>query len=84
MIDALIDDGDIVIMQPVSDPKNLKNGTIVAARVEGQTTLKYYHRKGSKVTLQPGNPDKEKYPAIEVPASQVDIQGMLVGVWRWS
>lgn len=84
MIDALIDDGDIVIMQPVSDPKNLKNGTIVAARVEGQTTLKYYHRKGSKVTLQPGNPDKEKYPPIEVPASQVDIQGMLVGVWRWS
>ncbi len=84
MIDALIDDGDIVIMQPVSDPKNLKNGTIVAARVEGQTTLKYYYRKGSKVTLQPGNPDKEKYPAIEVPASQVDIQGMLVGVWRWS
>jgi len=83
MIDALIDDGDVVIMQPVTDPKNLKNGTIVAARVEGQTTLKYYHRKGSKVTLQPGNPDKEKYPLIEVPASQIDIQGMLVGVWRW-
>jgi repressor LexA len=82
MIDALIDDGDVVIMQPVADPKNLKNGTIVAARVEGQTTLKYYHRKGNKVTLQPGNPDKEKYPPIEVSASQLDIQGMLVGVWR--
>lgn len=82
MIDALIDDGDVVIMQPISDPKVIKNGTIVAARVEGQTTLKYFHRKGSKVTLQPGNPDAEKYPAIEVPASQVVVQGVLVGVWR--
>lgn len=82
MIDALIDDGDVVIMQPISDPKVIKNGTIVAARVEGQTTLKYFHRKGSKVTLQPGNPDIEKYPPIEVPASQVVVQGVLVGVWR--
>lgn len=82
MIEALIDDGDIVIMQPISDPKAVKNGTIVAAHVNGQTTLKYYHRKGSKVTLQPGNPDKEKYPPIEVPAGQIEIQGVLFGVWR--
>ncbi|HEY9906386.1 MAG TPA: transcriptional repressor LexA [Thermosynechococcaceae cyanobacterium] len=82
MIDALIDDGDVVIMQPSSDPKALKNGTIVAAHVSGQTTLKYFHRKGNKVTLQPGNPDKEKYPVIDVSASQVDVQGTLVGVWR--
>lgn len=82
MIDALIDNGDVVIMQPTSDPKAIKNGTIVAARVEGQTTLKHFHRKGSKVTLQPGNPDTKAYPPIEVPASQIEIQGVLVGVWR--
>jgi repressor LexA len=82
MIEALIDDGDVVIMEPVNDPKNLKNGTIVAAHVNGQTTLKYYQRKGSKVTLQPGNPDRDSYPVIELPASQVDVQGRLVGVWR--
>lgn len=82
MIDALIDDGDVVIMQPTSDPKTLKNGTIVAARVEGQTTLKYFHRKGSKVVLQPGNPDAETYPPIEVSAKDIDVQGILVGVWR--
>ena len=47
MIDALIDDGDVVIMRPIQDPQALKNGTIVAARVgEDGTTLKYYHRKG--------------------------------------
>ncbi len=83
MIDALIDDGDVVILEPAPDPKAIKNGTIVAARVEGQTTLKYYHRKGSKVTLQPGNPDTHAYPPIEVSASQLEIQGILVGVWRF-
>jgi repressor LexA len=82
MIDALIDDGDVVIMQPVTDPKSIKDGTIVAARLEGQTTLKYFHRKGSKVILKPGNPDRSTYPEIEVPASQIDIQGALAGVWR--
>ncbi|MGC8713024.1 MAG: transcriptional repressor LexA [Leptodesmis sp.] len=79
MVDAMIDDGDIVILKPVPDPKTLKNGTIVAARVENQTTLKYFHRKGSKVTLEPAN---KAYQQIEVPASQVEIQGALVHVWR--
>jgi len=79
MVDAMIDSGDIVILKPVSDPKTLKNGTIVAARVQDQTTLKYFHRRGSKVTLQPAN---KNYEAIEVPAAQVDVQGALAHVWR--
>ncbi|WP_458648915.1 transcriptional repressor LexA [Sivoneniella epilithica] len=79
MVDAMIDSGDIVILKPVSDPKALKNGTIVAARVQDQTTLKYFHRRGSKVTLQPAN---KNYESIEVPASQVDVQGALAHVWR--
>lgn len=79
MLDALIDNGDVVILKPVLDPKTIKNGTIVAARVNEQTTLKYFHRKGSKVTLQPAN---SRYTPIEVAASQVEVQGALVGVWR--
>lgn len=79
MVDAMIDSGDIVILKPVADPKTLKNGTIVAARVQDQTTLKYFHRRGSKVTLQPAN---KNYEAIEVPAAQVDVQGALAHVWR--
>jgi repressor LexA len=79
MVDAMIDSGDIVILKPVSDPKTLKNGTIVAARVQDQTTLKYFHRRGSKVTLQPAN---KNYETIEVPAAQVDVQGALAHVWR--
>jgi repressor LexA len=82
MIDALIDDGDIVILQPSEDPKAIKNNSIVAARVEGKTTLKYFQRKGSKIVLQPGNPNRDLYPVTEVSASDVDVQGVLVGVWR--
>jgi repressor LexA len=80
MIDALIDSGDVVIMRPVEDQKSVKNGTIVAARVSGDgTTLKYYHRKGNQVSLKPAN---EKYSPIDAPLAQVEIQGVLVGVWR--
>lgn len=83
MIEALIDMGDVVIVRPVKDQKLIKNGTIVAARVDGidleGTTLKYYHRKGSKVTLKPANP---RYEPIDVPATQVTVQGVLVAVWR--
>lgn len=81
MIDALIDNGDVVIMRPVADPKTVKNGTIVAARVDGTTTLKYFHRKNKMVVLQPANPS---YAPIEMPAAEVEVQGVLVGVWRYS
>jgi len=82
MIEALIDDGDTVIMQPVTDPKNVKNGAIVAAHVSGKTTLKYYHKKGGKVILMPGNPDRNLYPETELKASEVELQGLLIAVWR--
>ncbi|MBE9102564.1 transcriptional repressor LexA [Vacuolonema iberomarrocanum] len=80
MIEAMIADGDIVIMRPVPEQDRVKNGTIVAARVEGMgNTLKYFNRRGNKVTLKPGN---AKYDPIDAVASEVSIQGMLIGVWR--
>ncbi len=80
MIDAMIADGDIVIMRPVLEPDRLKNGKIVAARVEGSgNTLKYFYRSDDRVTLKPANPN---YDPIEATAEQVSIQGVLVGVWR--
>lgn len=80
MIEDMITEGDVVIMRPVPDPDQLKNGLIVAARVEGQgTTLKRFYRKGERVTLKPANP---KYVPIEVTATSVQVQGVLVGVWR--
>jgi repressor LexA len=80
MIGALIADGDVVIMRPVQDPKAVKNGTIVAARVNGDgQTLKYYNRKANQVKLEPANPN---YPVIETAATEVELQGVLVAVWR--
>jgi repressor LexA len=80
MIEDLIADGDLVFLRPVPEPDQLKNGTIVAARVDGfGTTLKRFYRQGDRVILKPANP---KYNPIEVLAMQVEVQGSLVGVWR--
>ena len=80
MIEAMIADGDFVIMRPVQEPDRLKDGTIVAARVEGLgNTLKYFYREQDRVLLKPGN---SKYDVIEEPVERVTVQGVLVGVWR--
>lgn len=80
MIEDLITEGDVVIMRPVPDPELVKNGTIVAARVDGHgTTLKRFYRRGDRVILKPAN---TKYKPIEVTARQVQVQGTLIGVWR--
>ncbi|QIR41088.1 repressor LexA [Tolypothrix sp. PCC 7910] len=80
MIEDLIADGDLVFLRPVPEPNQLKNGTIVAARVDGHgTTLKRFYRSGDRVTLKPAN---AKYQPIEVLAMNVQVQGSLVAVWR--
>jgi repressor LexA len=80
MVDAHIADGDVVLMEPVSDPSRLREGTIVSALVPGSgTTLKHFHRQGSQVRLEAANP---AYAPITLPADQVSVQGRLVAVWR--
>jgi len=80
MIEDLIADGDVVFLRPVAEPSQLKNGTIVAARVEGYgTTLKRFYRHDDLVTLKPAN---RNYLPIAAPAMEVEVQGSLVGIWR--
>lgn len=80
MIEDLIADGDLVIMRSVSPDEPLKNGEIVAARVEGHgTTLKRFYHHQDRVILKASNP---QYAPIKVRANQVEVQGILVGVWR--
>lgn len=80
MIEDLIAEGDMVIMRPVAQGEPLKNGEIVAARVPGHgTTLKRFYRSQANVTLKPSN---RRYSPIEVKADEVEVQGILVGVWR--
>ncbi|MBW4629244.1 MAG: transcriptional repressor LexA [Brasilonema octagenarum HA4186-MV1] len=80
MIEDSIVEGDLVFLRPVLEPDLLKNGTIVAARVDSiGTTLKRFYRLGDRITLKPANP---KYNPIEVNATQVQVQGSLVAIWR--
>ena len=80
MIDACIADGDMVLMEPLNDSFNIRNGTIVSAMVPGLgTTLKYFFKKGGKIFLEAANP---AYEAIELSAEEVVIQGKLLAVWR--
>ncbi len=80
MIDACIADGDTVLMEPITDSSQVRNGDIVSAMVPGSgTTLKYFLRKGNLVILEAANPS---YEPIKLDASQVSIQGKLVAVWR--
>jgi repressor LexA len=80
MVEAHIADGDLVLMEPVTDARRLRNGTIVSALVPGSgTTLKHFHREGERVRLEAANP---AYAPIELAADQVEIQGKLVAVWR--
>ena len=80
MIDACIADGDMVLMEPITDSYSLRNGTIVSAMVPGLgTTLKYFVKRGGKIFLEAANP---AYKPIELNQEEVVFQGKLLAVWR--
>lgn len=78
MIDAMVNDDDIVIMQPVQEANN---GDMVAVwlPLDGEMTLKYFHREGDQVRLQPANPTMEP---IYVHPSNVEVQARVMMVMR--
>jgi repressor LexA len=81
MIDDLIREDDLVILRSLKGNEQIKNGEIVAARVEGSgTTLKRFYREGNYVILRASN---TKYPPLRILANLVEIQGVLIGVWRF-
>jgi repressor LexA len=77
MIDALIGDGDYVILRPA---KSAEYGQMVAALVNGETTLKYDYREGKRIRLQPANPAYK--PLILDEYEYVCIQGQVVMLYR--
>ncbi len=79
MIDALIDDGDIVIMKYQPEAQN---GDMVAAHLKDtdEYTLKRYYRKSrTQVILQPENPE---FRPIKKHPKYVEIQGKVIYVLR--
>lgn len=80
MIDACIADGDMVLMEPITDSYSLRNGTIVSAMVPGLgTTLKYFSKRNGKIFLEAAN---TAYEPIELNLDEVVLQGKLLAVWR--
>jgi repressor LexA len=75
MIEAHILDGDIVILE---DRKDARNGDIVAALIDGETTLKRYVVERGRPYLKAENP---LYPDL-VPARELLIQGVMVSLVR--
>mgnify|MGYP000072155369 CR=1 FL=1 len=81
MTGALIDHGDVIIMRRETNPRAIRNGTIVAARKNGATTLKYLYRRGQQITLQPANPAYEP-TVVDTSVEELEIQGIYVGLLR--
>ena len=75
MIDAHIVDGDIVILE---DRKDVQSGDIVAALIDGETTLKRY-------VVEHGHPylraENALYPDL-TPARELEIQGVMISLIR--
>jgi repressor LexA len=78
MIDALINDGDIVLMR---HQERVENGELAAVWLQDQeeTTLKRFYLEGAQVRLQPANPTMQ---AMYFPAENVQVMGKVVCVIR--
>lgn len=78
MIDALINDGDIVLMQYVN---TVENGEMAAVwlKAEKEVTLKKVYRDNKRIRLQPAN---SQMKPIYAEPDNVEIQGRVIGVIR--
>lgn len=75
MIDAGIQEKDLVIVEKNKEPKN---GDIILAEVDGNWTMKYFCKRGKMVTLEAAN---SKYPPI-IPRMDLRIAGVITAVVR--
>ena len=77
MIEAGINDGDIVVIR---EQQTAENGDIVVALVEdAEATLKRFRRRGGMIALEAANP---AYETRVFPDHMVKVQGKLVGLIR--
>ena len=75
MIGKCIMDGDLVVLEHGMTPRN---GDVVAALIDNESTLKTFVTEGKKTLLRAENP---RYPKL-IPASELVIQGVMVALIR--
>lgn len=80
MIDAMVHDGDYVILKPQQEARN---GEMVAIWLKNreETTLKYFFFENGKVRLQPANPTMQPI-IIDDPDENLEVRGKVVMVIR--
>ncbi|HMO95603.1 MAG TPA: S24 family peptidase, partial [Tepidiformaceae bacterium] len=78
MIEDLIDDGDIVFLEPA---RSANDGDKVAVWLKdrGEVTLKRFYREGNQVRLQPANSTMQP---IYTSPENVEIQGRFISSFR--
>lgn len=72
-------DGDRVLVEPAEE-EDLKNGEIVAARVDGDATVKRYFANGGKVVLEPANSNYA--PILVHESNDFVVLGRVAGLFR--
>ncbi|MDD2922947.1 MAG: transcriptional repressor LexA, partial [Anaerolineales bacterium] len=79
MIDAMVNDGDIIILKPIQEAHN---GEMVAVWLSdrNETTLKFFFKEKDRYRLQPANPTMK--PIYINKNESLDIKGKVVMVIR--
>ncbi|MGK7939072.1 MAG: LexA family protein [Crocosphaera sp.] len=79
LVESVIAPEDTVIIRRLTPEETVKNGEIVAVKVEGHgVSLRRYNLEKEQVTLT----SFDKETTLKVPRTTVEIQGVVVGIWR--
>lgn len=78
MIDANINDGDFIIIQP---QKQVNQGEIAVVLIDNEATVKKYYKDGNKIRLQPEN-ESMKPIIIDPKKKEISIVGKVKAVIR--
>jgi repressor LexA len=77
MIEDHIADGDLVVIRK---RETAHNGERVVAMIDGEVTLKKFHKKRDKIVLEPANSNMK--PIEVTPDKDIKVLGTLIGVLR--
>ncbi len=77
MVEEGIRDGDVLIIRKQD---HADNGQTVVAQIAGEATIKKFYQRDGQVELRPAN---EKLRPLMVPAEEVEVIGVVVGLMRY-
>lgn len=82
MIDAMVNDGDYVIMRPIKNDNEVRNGDMLAIYLPetNETTLKSFFKEKNGYRLQPANPRMD--PIFISKDTPIQLQGKVVMIFR--